>query len=230
MATADGPQRSELKSVILGKDVLSELGQTPARKVVVFGVSSIESCFGYHVARATDSPSHPDQPALTVARSVLNAMESYLWKCASTSLVRGTMLTSPDIRGAGLAYGASIQQDLESGMIYYSVYKSPDSHAAFIAAKKLIDELVAGEVRRSIRWNVLTEQIIIDELALESAKSSLAYNTAAKESTMNDAVRSHYPSRQGRRLPFRRRTLPLPRRSSSGFLLRTVGSHLPGPR
>lgn len=30
---------------------------------------------------------------------------------------------------------------------------------------------------------------MIDDLTIESAKSSLAYNTAAKESTMNDAVR-----------------------------------------
>jgi hypothetical protein len=75
---------SELKSVILGKDVLGELGAKPARKLVVFGVSSIESCFGYHIARGPDSPTHPDQAALTVARSVLNAMESFLWKCELT--------------------------------------------------------------------------------------------------------------------------------------------------
>lgn len=31
-------------------------------------------------------------------------------------------------------------------------------------------------------------QLEIDELTIESAKSSLAYNTASKESTINDAV------------------------------------------
>lgn len=75
----------------------------------------------------------------------------------------------------------------------YQVYKSPDSHAAFVAAKSLIDKLVSGEVRRSFsqpRASAdLSAQIEIDELTVESAKSSLAYNTAAKESTMNDAVR-----------------------------------------
>lgn len=99
---------------------------------MLFGVSSIESCFAYHVAKGPDSWTHPDQPALTVARAVLNAMESFLWKF---------------IRGAGLAYGASISQDLESGLIYYRVYKSPDSHAAFVAARDLIDQLVSGKVR-----------------------------------------------------------------------------------
>lgn len=51
------------------------------------------------------------------------------------------------IRGAGLAYGASIEQDLESGLVYLSVYKSPDSYAAFDAARDLISKLVLGEVR-----------------------------------------------------------------------------------
>jgi hypothetical protein len=169
-------------------------------QVVVYGVSSIESSFAFHVAKGPDSWTHEDQPALTVARAVLNAMEGYLWKF---------------IRGAGLAYGASISQDLESGLVYYrvrcfspfssltrrlryrfhQVYKSPDSHAAFVAARNLIDQLVSGEVSRSRcpprppPLTLLLPQLEIDDLTIESAKSSLAYNTAAKESTINDAVR-----------------------------------------
>lgn len=50
-------------------------------QAIVYGISSIESCFAYHVAKGPDSWTHPDQAALTVARAVLNAMESYLWKC-----------------------------------------------------------------------------------------------------------------------------------------------------
>lgn len=56
---------------------------TPLHQVVVFGISSIESSFAYHVARGPQGWAHPDQPALTVARSVLNAMEGFLWKCES---------------------------------------------------------------------------------------------------------------------------------------------------
>lgn len=124
-------------------------------QIILYGLSSIESSFAYHVAKGPDSWTHPDQPALTVARAVLNAMEGFLWKF---------------IRGAGLAYGASISHDIESGLISYRVrfhllatfatvsanlvefeceqiFKSPDSYAAFTAAQSLIDQLVSGKVR-----------------------------------------------------------------------------------
>ena len=42
-------------------------------QLVVFGLSSIESSFAYHVAKGPSSWTHEDQPALTVARAVLNA-------------------------------------------------------------------------------------------------------------------------------------------------------------
>ena len=66
---------------MLSKDVMGPLGKNPSKKVVVFGLSSIESSFSYHVAKGPDDWTHPDQAALTVARSVLNAMEGFLWKC-----------------------------------------------------------------------------------------------------------------------------------------------------
>ncbi|GAA5957635.1 hypothetical protein JCM21900_000775 [Sporobolomyces salmonicolor] len=156
--------RSELVPVKLSKDVMGTLGKRPAKKIIIYGISSIESSFAYHVAKGPDSWTHEDQPALTVARAVLNAMEGFLWKF---------------IRGAGLAYGASISQDLESGLIYYRVFKSPDSYAAFTAAQKLIEQLVSGEIE-------------IDDLTIESAKSSLAYNTAAKEATISAAASASF--------------------------------------
>lgn len=53
-----------------------------------------------------DSWDHPDVPALTIARLVLNALEGLLWK---------------SIRGAGLAYGASIIADVERGQLSFRV-------------------------------------------------------------------------------------------------------------
>ncbi|GAA5857078.1 hypothetical protein JCM9279_001947 [Rhodotorula babjevae] len=151
---------NELVPVRRSKDVMGPLGKQPAKKLVITGVSSIESTFAYFIAKGPASREDPDQAALTVTRAVLNAMEGFLWKY---------------VRGAGLAYGASISQDLESGLIIYRVYKSPDSHAAFVAVRELINELVSGKLE-------------IDDLTIESAKSSLAYQTAAKESTITDAA------------------------------------------
>lgn len=48
-------------------------------QIIVFTVSSIESSFGYHVAKGPEGWTHEDQAALTVARSYLNAMEGALW-------------------------------------------------------------------------------------------------------------------------------------------------------
>lgn len=56
-------------------------------QLVITGVSSIESTFAYFVAKGPASREDPDQAALTVTRAVLNAMEGFLWKCASCPLL-----------------------------------------------------------------------------------------------------------------------------------------------
>lgn len=79
-----------------------------------------------------------------------------LWKVSYGNVRRSRLHTCTKvliyyllvIRGAGLAYGANIDQDLESGLVYYRVYKAPDSFAAFEAAKDLINKLVSGEVSK----------------------------------------------------------------------------------
>lgn len=59
-------------------------------------------------------------------------MESYLWRY---------------IRGAGLAYGASIRMSPETGHVSLRIYRSPDSAKAFAEAGRVIKELVSGKVR-----------------------------------------------------------------------------------
>lgn len=87
-------------------------------------------------------------------------MESILWRF---------------IRGAGLAYGASIRSDIESNHIQFSLYRSPDSSKAFLEAKKVIEKLASGEME-------------IDETTIESAKSSLHYSIADSEGTVGSAA------------------------------------------
>jgi hypothetical protein len=59
-------------------------------------------------AKGPEGFDHPDLPALTLANSTLNASESYLWK---------------SIRGSGLAYGAGVEIDTESGLVGFSIYR-----------------------------------------------------------------------------------------------------------
>lgn len=53
-----------------------------------------------------DTYDHEDLPALTLARIALNALEGLLWR---------------SVRGAGLAYGANVAQDVERGFTYFNV-------------------------------------------------------------------------------------------------------------
>jgi Zn-dependent M16 (insulinase) family peptidase len=69
---------------------------------------AIEGSYGVHYSKGPEGFNHEDLPALTLACSTLNASESYLWK---------------SIRGSGLAYGANVELDLESGLMGFQVYR-----------------------------------------------------------------------------------------------------------
>lgn len=71
-------------------------------------MSAIEGSYSIHYAKGPVGWTHPDLPALDLAAAVLNALESYLWR---------------SIRGSGLAYGAHVEVDAESGMTGFSVYR-----------------------------------------------------------------------------------------------------------
>jgi hypothetical protein len=71
-------------------------------------MSAIEGSYGIMYAKGPEGFDHPDLPALTLANSTLNASESYLWK---------------SIRGSGLAYGAGVEIDTESGLVGFSIYR-----------------------------------------------------------------------------------------------------------
>lgn len=76
--------------------------------MVLTPMGAIEGSYAVHYAKGPSGWSHPDLPALTLAAAVLNASESYLWK---------------SVRGAGLAYGANVEVDQESGLTGYNVYR-----------------------------------------------------------------------------------------------------------
>lgn len=51
------------------------------------------------------------------------------------------------IRGAGLAYGASIEVDEEAGLTSFKVWRSPDAYKAYKAAGDVVRDLADGSVR-----------------------------------------------------------------------------------
>jgi Zn-dependent M16 (insulinase) family peptidase len=58
--------------------------------------------------------------------------------------------------------------DVESGIISFKTARSPNTFKAFVAAKKLISE-------------ILDQKVGINETTIASAKSTLVYKTAADE-------------------------------------------------
>jgi Zn-dependent M16 (insulinase) family peptidase len=76
--------------------------------MVLVPMGAIEGSYSVHFAKGPTGWSNPDLPALRLAAAVLNASESYLWK---------------SVRGAGLAYGANVEVDPESGLTGFSVYR-----------------------------------------------------------------------------------------------------------
>lgn len=148
------------------RDVLTTLGVQPHRHGTLCTVSAIESSYAVFTARGISSYMDPDYAALVVTITVLNAMESFLWRY---------------IRGAGLAYGASIRNDPEAQHIHFILYRAPDAAKAFVEGARVIHALATGT---ELDGAVLQ----IDETMLESAKSSLHFNVADSEGTVGAAA------------------------------------------
>jgi Zn-dependent M16 (insulinase) family peptidase len=74
---------------------------------------------------------------MTVTLSWLNVLEGYMWK---------------RIRGAGLAYSASVSANMRYGQVAFKVYRSPNGFAAWHEAGKIIAEISSGAVCLFGRW------------------------------------------------------------------------------
>lgn len=158
------------------KDMLTPLGRAPSRKGLITALPTVESSYSYFTTKGIPSYTHPDAPALITTITILNAMESYLWRY---------------IRGAGLAYGASIVSNPESELIHFSLYRSPDSAKAFLEARKVIQALCA-EPNPHAHAGRDELRLEIDETTLESAKSSLHFNIAEAEGTVAGAAQESF--------------------------------------
>ncbi|PKI83996.1 hypothetical protein MVES_002292 [Malassezia vespertilionis] len=144
------------------RDVMTALGTSPSKKGKVCAMPASESSYAVFTAKGVAEYTDPDYAALVVTITILNAMESFLWRY---------------IRGAGLAYGASIRNDPEARHLHFILYRSPDSVKAFVEGGKVLGALANQE-----------ESMQIDATMLESAKSSLHYSVADSEGTVGAAA------------------------------------------
>lgn len=147
--------------------VLTPLGRAPAQHGHLCTVAAMESSYAVFTARGLPDFTHKDYAPLVVTLTILNAMESFLWRY---------------IRGAGLAYGASIRNDAEAQHLHFILYRAPNAAQAFIEGRKVIEALADRATLSD------GSQALIDETMLESAKSSLHFSVADAESTVGAAA------------------------------------------
>ncbi|EIW67501.1 hypothetical protein TREMEDRAFT_33585 [Tremella mesenterica DSM 1558] len=153
-----------LRPISTSADTLSVLGKNPKAKCIIIPMSSIEGSYSNHSALGPKGFSHPDLPALLLSAAVLNATESYLWR---------------SIRGNGLAYGAHVDVDAESGLVGFSVYRSPNALEAYRAAGKLLQGLADGSVE-------------LEQSILDGARATMTFSYARESETVSAAAASAY--------------------------------------
>jgi len=149
-----------LLPVPVTSDTLSEVGKKPVKQAIVVTLPTIESSFVNHIGKGIQGFNHPDYPALRIASEVLCATESFLWRY---------------IRGSGLAYGAYIGTDTEAGTITFTLYRSSNSLEAFKQGSVVVHGLVDGS-------------IVLDEIVLDAAKSTIVYGVTKDVSTPGRAA------------------------------------------
>jgi Zn-dependent M16 (insulinase) family peptidase len=145
------------------KAVLSDLGRNPGGTSYIIPMP-IDSSFAVLTSKGPSSYTHAQLPPLMVALAYLDAVEGPMWQ---------------DIRGTGLAYGTGFSRDLETGLLKFRIYKSPNAYSAYEKARTVVTEY--GNGTRSF-----------EKLALEGAISSIVREFVDEKATIVDAARGSF--------------------------------------
>jgi Zn-dependent M16 (insulinase) family peptidase len=145
------------------KAVLSDLGRNPGGASYIIPMP-IDSSFAVLTSKGPASYTHPQLPPLMVALAYLDAVEGPMWQ---------------NIRGTGLAYGTGFFRDLETGLLKFRIYKSPNAFSAYEKARTVVTEY--GNGTRTF-----------EKMALEGAISSLVREFVDEKATIVDAARGSF--------------------------------------
>lgn len=162
-----------LRKMVKRIERLSEAGKNPGELSYIVPMRTIDSSFSYITARGVDSYDHPKLPALLVAIAYMNAVEGPLWVA---------------VRGTGLAYGTNFGYNIDTGAVFFDVYRSPNAHRAFTASKEIVDDFLSGDKQ-------------FDPMMLEGAISSIVVGFANEQATISDAAVGSFIRQVVRGLP-----------------------------
>jgi Zn-dependent M16 (insulinase) family peptidase len=142
------------------KSVLSTAAKEPGKLAYIVPMPTIDSSFALFTARGLESYQHPQLPALMVALAYLDAVEGPLWVA---------------VRGTGLAYGANFSRSVDTGLLGFSIYRSPNAFEAYKAAKRVVEDFATGER-------------VFEKFELEGAISSIVVGFADEQPTAISAA------------------------------------------
>ncbi|ORY16226.1 zinc metalloprotease-like protein [Clohesyomyces aquaticus] len=145
------------------KAFLSPAGKNPGNTAYIVPLTT-DSSFGVLTSKGPDSYTSPQLPALMVALSYLDAVEGPMWQ---------------SIRGTGLAYGTNFFRDIETGLLKFRIYKSPNAFSAYEKARDVVKEYIDGT--RSF-----------EKLALEGAISSIIRDFVDEKATIVEAAKGGF--------------------------------------
>ncbi|PNY28790.1 Metalloenzyme, LuxS/M16 peptidase-like, metal-binding protein [Tolypocladium capitatum] len=145
--------------------LLNHEGRNPGSVgVVIIPMTTLDSSYSVSSAPSITSLSDPRFPAIMVSIGYLEAVEGPLWNA---------------VRGAGYAYGSHFSRSVDSGILSYRIYRSPDAYKAITASNDAIRKIAEGEVE-------------IDRHLLEGTMSQIVVMFADEQSTMPSAAQQNF--------------------------------------
>lgn len=156
------------------ESLLNDEGRKPGSVgAIIIPMTTLDSLYSVSSAPSITSLSDPRFPPLLVAIGYLEAVEGPLWNA---------------VRGAGYAYGSYFSRNVDSGVLSYRVYRSPDAYKAITASRDAIRKIADGEVE-------------IDRHLLEGTMSQIVVLFADEQSTMPSAAQQNFVQGVVRGLP-----------------------------
>ncbi|KAI2084829.1 hypothetical protein LOZ36_004469 [Ophidiomyces ophidiicola] len=166
---------SSLHPIVSLSERLSDAGKVPGKLTYIIPMPTIDSSHANSSSKGLDSYDDPKLPALMVAVAYMNAVEGPLWVA---------------VRGTGLAYGASFRYSIDSGLVHFNIYRSPNAFKAFEAAKKIVVDHVSGVAELD---PVLSLEGAISTIVAGFANEQATYLLAAQENYIRDVIRNLPP-------------------------------------
>ncbi|KAG5981749.1 hypothetical protein E4U55_002599 [Claviceps digitariae] len=146
-------------------DLLNDEGRNPGSVgAIIVPMTTLESSYSVSTAPSITSLSDPSFAAIMVAIGYLETVEGPLWNA---------------VRGAGYAYGSSFSRNIDSGVLSYRVYRSPDAYKAISASRDAIQKIATG-------------QVPIDKHLLQGTISQIVVMFADEQATMPGAAQQHF--------------------------------------